>query len=171
MQLRPTLALLMQPRRHPRLYCQSSGYLLLPGSSLMALLGEHTALPDVGLEILAWNAEVVGHVKTERMHQARQAWRYTYHMSGLFRGMQQEAWQLAITATDWADLHGERLQMTDAELAVQLAQTAVAQAASLCYGPSVMQRVPKRFRYGCIMSECNEYTSARDTRAAEVIAI
>lgn len=74
-------------------------------------------------------------------------------MCGFFRGMQQEAWQLAVMATDWATLHSGRTQMTDAELAVHLAQTAVAQAASMCYGPSSVQRMPKRSRYGCIFSE------------------
>ena len=63
--------------------------------------------------------------------------------------MQQEAWRLAVMATDWASLHKERLQMTDAELANQLARTAVAQAASICYGPSLAQQMPKRLRYDC----------------------
>ena len=84
--------------------------------------------------------------------------------------MQQEAWQLAVMATDWANLHGGRLQMTDAELAVHLAQTAVAQAASICYGPSSMQRTHERSRYGWILSACDMYMDVLDTQTAEVIA-
>lgn len=79
------------------------------------------------------------------------------------RGMLQEAWQLAIMATDWTSVHKGRLHMTDADLAVQLAGTAVAQAASLCYGPSSAQRMPERSRYGSVVSGCEiTYTDALD---------
>ena len=55
----------------------------------------------------------------------------------LYSGMQLEAWQMAILATKWASLHQERLQMTDAQQAGQVARAAVAQATSLHLGPSL----------------------------------
>ena len=61
--------------------------------------------------------------------------------------MLQEAWQLSVAATDWAELHRQRPQMTDADLADELGRTAVAQAASMCYGPQSAQQIPKWSRY------------------------
>ena len=57
-----------------------------------------------------------------------------------------------MAATDWAALHEQRPQMTDAELAEELGSTAVAQAAALCYGPLSGQQMPPSPRWGHMVS-------------------